>query len=91
MKTLWNLLARWLARKALTDERARLDAMAHALWLTPQTGTPRSLLEGIAAACRATVPAGVVWTLNQRTNDELRDGQILITIERPDFIWRANQ
>jgi hypothetical protein len=80
----WRLFVRWLARKEIAAERARLRRWAD-LYGVP-CGTSLSLAANLDAAARASVPLGVVYSLEQRENPKLPADTLRIIIEQPPIM-----
>lgn len=85
---LWRRLIRWLARKELAVERERMLRIAEYYGM-PGGGTSLSLAANLDAAARASVPVGVVYSLEQRENAKLPPGTLRIIVEQPSATRRG--
>jgi hypothetical protein len=62
---LWKRFLRYIARREVAQERARLDRYAELIGVrfgsVPVAGTHASFLAALGEACQKSLPCGFVW------------------------------
>lgn len=82
----WKLLARWIARKALAEERDRLERYAamvgREMSRVPARGTATEFRAAIRETCEATLPLGITLAIDFRDSDDVEWGHVRIVVEQ---------